>query len=60
MAVPKRKSSKRKCRARKASHPSTVRVGQACPECGAPKQPHHVCGACGKYRGAQVLTVESD
>jgi len=60
MAVPKRKSSKRKCRARKASHASTVRVGQACPECSAPKQPHRVCPSCGQYRGVQVLTVESD
>jgi len=60
MAVPKRKSSKRKCRARKGSHVTTVRASQACPECGAPQQPHHVCGACGQYRSKQVLTVETD
>lgn len=60
MAVPKRKSSKRKCRARKASHVMVVRAAQACPACGAPKQPHRVCPACGQYRGVQVLTVEAD
>lgn len=60
MAVPKRKSSKRKCRARKASHATVVRASQACPECGAPKMPHRVCPACGQYRGTQVLTVEAD
>lgn len=60
MAVPKRKSSKRKLRTRKASHASVVRAGHTCPECGAPKQPHRVCQACGQYRGVQVLTVESD
>ncbi len=59
MAVPKRKSSKRKCRARKASHATTVRVGQACPVCSAPKEPHRVCPSCGQYRGVQVLTVAS-
>lgn len=60
MAVPKRKSSKRKCRARKASHAVTVRAAQACPACSAPQQPHRVCSACGQYRGVQVLTVEAD
>jgi large subunit ribosomal protein L32 len=28
-----------------------------CPSCSAPVRPHHVCGACGKYRGRQVLAV---
>ncbi len=60
MAVPKRKSSKQKIRSRRAGHSRVVRVAQACPECGAPKQPHRVCSGCGKYRGRQVLTVETD
>jgi len=60
MAVPKRKSSKRKCRARKGSHASVVRASQACPACGAPAQPHRVCKACGQYRGVQVLTVAAE
>ena len=60
MAVPKRKTSKQKCRSRKASHATTIRAAKACPECGAPQQPHRVCPSCGQYRGRQVLTVESD
>jgi len=60
MAVPKRKVSKSKCRTRKRSHGTVVRAAKACPECGAPQQPHRVCPACGQYRGRQVLTVESD
>lgn len=60
MAVPKRKSSKQKIRSRHAGHHRVVRASQACPECGAPQQPHRVCAACGKYRGRQVLTVATD
>ncbi|MBT3192954.1 MAG: 50S ribosomal protein L32 [Verrucomicrobia bacterium] len=60
MAVPKRKTSKSKCRMRKRSHESVVRAAKACPECGAPQQPHRVCAACGQYNGKQVLTVETD
>jgi large subunit ribosomal protein L32 len=59
MAVPKRKTSKSKKRMRKRSHETVVRPVQACPECGAPQQPHRVCASCGQYKGKQVLTVES-
>jgi large subunit ribosomal protein L32 len=60
MAVPKRKTSKSKCRIRKRSHGTNLRASQVCPECGAPSQPHRVCPACGQYKGRQVLTVETD
>lgn len=60
MAVPKRKTSKSKCRIRKRSHATILRAANACPECGAPRQPHRVCASCGQYRGRQVLTVETD
>ncbi|MFH1368188.1 MAG: 50S ribosomal protein L32 [Elusimicrobiota bacterium] len=26
-----------------------------CPQCGAPKLPHKVCGACGFYNGELVI-----
>jgi large subunit ribosomal protein L32 len=60
MAVPKRKTSKSKCRTRRRSHSTNLRATQVCPECGAPQQPHRVCAACGQYQGKQVLTVETD
>ncbi len=60
MAVPKRKTSKSKSRMRKRSHKTSERATMACPECGAPSQPHRVCPSCGQYKGAQVLTVEAD
>ncbi|HDD25033.1 MAG TPA: 50S ribosomal protein L32 [Chloroflexi bacterium] len=56
-AVPKRKISKRRGRNRHSQWKlKTVRLVE-CPDCGAPKRPHHVCLACGKYRGAQVIEV---
>jgi len=59
MAVPKRRTSKSRIRSRKRSPAHQVRVlaTTPCPNCGAPRQPHRVCTACGFYRGRQVLTV---
>ena len=31
-----------------------------CPQCGAPTRPHHVCLACGTYRGVQVIEIEEE
>ncbi len=30
----------------------------ACKNCGAMKTPHHICDACGYYRGKKVLDVK--
>ncbi|MBI2441503.1 MAG: 50S ribosomal protein L32 [Lentisphaerae bacterium] len=57
MAVPKRKCSKSRIRRRKRSHKLSLTASQACPNCGAPRQPHRVCSACGYYKGRQVLTI---
>jgi large subunit ribosomal protein L32 len=32
---------------------------QGCPNCGAPRIPHRVCGACGFYNGAQVAKART-
>jgi len=29
-----------------------------CPQCGAAKLPHRVCGNCGYYRGRRVIDVD--
>ncbi|MBP5786854.1 MAG: 50S ribosomal protein L32 [Kiritimatiellae bacterium] len=62
MAVPKTKVSKSKLRMRKAAWNSKVprTAPTACPECGAPRQPHRVCPSCGKYDGRQVLVVSDE
>lgn len=60
MAVPKRKTSKRKLRVRKRSHSHPETQVGTCPECGAAARPHRVCPSCGYYKGRQVETIEAD
>lgn len=62
MAVPKRKTSKSRLRMRKAVWAGKIPKASmmACPECGAPRQPHRVCPSCGKYNGRQVLVIETE
>jgi large subunit ribosomal protein L32 len=55
MAVPKKKTSKSRRNMRRA-HDALKSVGHAeCPNCGEPKLPHHICGACGFYDGRAVI-----
>ena len=51
MAVPKRRTSKRKKRARNTHKQAATAVIQQCPKCGAQKRPHRVCAECGFYAG---------
>jgi large subunit ribosomal protein L32 len=53
MAVPKRRTSKRKKRARNTHKKAPHFAVQACPRCQSPKRPHHVCEECGYYAGEQ-------
>jgi large subunit ribosomal protein L32 len=32
----------------------------ACPNCGSPMRPHHVCGSCGTYKGRDVLPKKDE
>jgi large subunit ribosomal protein L32 len=57
MAVPKRRTSKRKKRARNTHKKAAPIVIQACPKCGAPRRPHRVCGECGYYAGRQAVAA---
>ncbi|MDA3799407.1 MAG: 50S ribosomal protein L32 [Kiritimatiellae bacterium] len=59
MAVPKRKSSKSVVRTRKRTIKAKVTGTAACPECGAFKELHRACKACGYYKGKQVINVEA-
>jgi large subunit ribosomal protein L32 len=56
MAVPKRRQSHSRKMMRRANHdritPPTLAT---CPSCDEPVRPHHVCGACGKYRGSEII-----
>ncbi|MEN8237212.1 MAG: 50S ribosomal protein L32 [Pseudomonadota bacterium] len=54
MAVPKQKTSKSKRNMRRAHDAlRPISVGE-CPQCGESKLPHHLCQACGYYKGQQV------
>jgi large subunit ribosomal protein L32 len=55
MAVPKRRTSKRKKRARNTHKAAAPIVLQKCPRCQAMKRPHHVCAECGFYAGEQRI-----
>ncbi len=57
MAVPKRRTSKRKKRARNTHKKAPAIVIQACPRCQSMKRPHRVCPECGYYAGEQRVTA---
>jgi len=60
MAVPKAKTSRSKRNMRRSHHALTA-VGYAeCSNCGELKRPHHVCAACGHYRGRDVLMIQRE
>lgn len=63
--VPKKKTSKAKTKKRYQSFQHRTRKQlkdrvhiTKCPECGEAKLLHHVCPACGKYKGRQILDLE--
>ena len=59
MAGPQRQNTAMKVRMRQAQHKAELPATTTCPECGAPVQTHRACPSCGKYRGRQVLTVDT-
>jgi large subunit ribosomal protein L32 len=58
MAVPKRRTSKRKKRARRTHYKAVAPTLQPCPRCHDSKRPHHVCPTCGYYGDVQRVVVE--
>ena len=60
MALPKHKISKARKRKRR-SHLSLSAAGTAvCPNCKRHKQPHHICGHCGYYKGRPIVALEEE
>ena len=57
MAVPKRRTSKRKKRARNTHKKAPAIAIPACPRGQSPKRPHHVCEECGYYAGEQRVAA---
>ena len=59
MAVPKKKTSKRKTRQRRASSWKLAAPPRSvCPQCAKAKLPHVVCPNCGWYGGRQAIDVD--
>ena len=60
MAVPKQKTSKSR-RDKRRSHDGLAAPPQStCPQCGAPKVPHRICGSCGSYKGRTLIETDQD
>lgn len=60
MAVPKKKTSKRRSRNRRAANTKVSPIVLTkCPKCGEPKRAHIACAVCGTYKGKQVIKVET-
>ncbi|MDA1089389.1 MAG: 50S ribosomal protein L32 [Proteobacteria bacterium] len=58
MAVPKKKVSKSRRNMRRAHDSLPSSVHEECSNCGELKRPHHVCEACGQYKGREVVEAE--
>jgi large subunit ribosomal protein L32 len=59
MAVPKRKTSPSKRNMRRSHHRLAPNAHVECPNCGELKRPHHICGACGHYKGREVVKTDA-
>ncbi len=60
MAVPKRKTSKARRDKRRSHDALTSPAASICPQCGAPKVPHRICGQCGTYKGRTILAIDEE
>ena len=60
MIAPKRKTSKAKRDKRRAHDALSSPPQSTCPQCGAPKRPHRICGTCGSYKGRTIVETDED
>jgi large subunit ribosomal protein L32 len=59
MAVPKKKTSHSVKGMRRSHHAIKFTAAvEYCPNCGTAKLRHHLCQACGQYRGRQVALAK--
>ena len=61
MAVPKRKVSKARRDKRRSNVWKLALPGMVkCPKCGEYNRAHRVCGACGYYKGEEIVKKEAE
>jgi large subunit ribosomal protein L32 len=59
MAVPKKKTSKRRTGMRTNAKKVGPTILSVCPKCGEPKRGHVACSFCGYYGDKKVLEVQT-
>ena len=59
MALPKRKHSKARRDKSRTHQVLTAPEVTKCAQCFAPVKPHHVCPACGYYKGRKVINIKT-
>lgn len=59
-ALPKRRLGKGRKGKRRSHHALRARNLVACPKCHELRLPHHVCPACGTYKGIEVVEIKTD
>jgi large subunit ribosomal protein L32 len=60
MAVQQNKVTRSR-RNKRRSHDSLIAVNpNECSNCGELKRPHHVCGSCGHYADAEIVSMVED
>jgi large subunit ribosomal protein L32 len=60
MANPKRRASHRRKNTRRSHHALPANAVGECPNCGALRRPHRVCGTCGFYNGRAAIPVDEE
>lgn len=60
MAVPKRKTSKRRRDQRSANKGMQEKAFASCGNCQKPIMTHQACSGCGFYKGSKVLETKAD
>ena len=59
MAVQQRRNSKTRTAKRRTHYKLTAPALVKCPQCGALKRQHRVCGECGFYNGVKVAQFKT-
>ena len=60
MAVPKRRHSSTRGKKRRTHWKLRTPGTNQCTHCGAPRQPHRICPACGFYRGEEIIAPREE
>lgn len=60
MAVQQNRVTRSKRNMRRSHDALKAVASNECPDCGELKLPHHICSACGFYRGREIVPQASE